>query len=82
MWASALESLSDHKFPWEDLDVFVALLGHIFFGHMFWHPVTQCVTSHSVTLVKLRSQMAFEPNELRSTVPNLVVCRLAPVITC
>lgn len=59
----------------------VTFLGHIFLGHMFWNAVTQCVTSQSVMLVKLRSQMAFEPYEITSIVPNFVAVRLLSVIT-
>lgn len=62
-------------------NVFVTFLGHIFLGHMFWHAARRSVTSQSVTLVKLRSQVAFELYELRSAAPHLVVLRLS-VTTC
>lgn len=64
-----MENSRYHKFTWEDLNVFVTFLGHIFLGHM-WNAVTQCVIPQSV---KLRSQMAFESNEVRSVALSLVV---------
>lgn len=76
-----MENSRYHRFTWEDLNEFVTFLGHIFLGHKFWNAVTQCVTSQSVMLVKLRSQMAFEPYEIPSIVPNFVAVRLHSVIT-
>lgn len=76
-----MENSRYHKFTWEDLNVFVTFLGHIFLDHMLWNAVTQCVTSQSVTLVKLKSQMAFEPNEVRSVAPNLALIGLLSVIS-
>lgn len=76
-----MENSRYHRFTWDDLNEFVTFLGHVFLGHMFWNAVTQRVTSRSVMSVKPRSQMAFEPYEIMSFVPNFVAVRLLSVIT-